>query len=540
MNKACKQVFAVIGTTGVGKSKLGIELAKAINGEVINSDSLQVSASVYKGYDIITNKVTTEEMDGIPHHLLGFLDVDKQYTVQDFEVDANKKIEELTAKNKNPILVGGTNYYVQSILFNKSLVTKSSRNGSENIKKTENDTYLNKNTCDEESDSEFIINNKKISEYSNQELIDQLYLVDPEMSRRWHPNNRRKVIRSLQVYYETGKSHSSWIKESEEALKSDEVLRFPSCVFWLYSKPDDLNKRLDSRVDQMISSGLFQELDKFKEFINETKKNGLSKTLDNDYSFGIKQAIGFKEFQQYLDEKEKGNKELDQIKNECIDEMKRNTRKYAKKQVSWIKNKLLPIYCESKQYQKQSHLYILDATDLSRWDSSVKDVAVDIAKKFIGGGVLPEPSGLSEVARELMGNDKTKVPKAYIGLAIASILSILVFFNIGARFIVNVIGFGYSAIASINAIESTTKEDDTQWLTYWVIYGSLNLAEYFSGFILYWIPYYYVLKLFFIIYLMHPKTRGAERIYFIAGGSIPATHVHVSEIEVDVSEKKKS
>ncbi|PIA16352.1 hypothetical protein COEREDRAFT_35441, partial [Coemansia reversa NRRL 1564] len=116
--------------------------------------------------------------------------------------------------------------------------------------------------------------------------------------------------------------------------------------------------------------------------------------------------------------------------------------------------------------------------------------------------------------------EKTGVPKVYGAVGLGGIGLVLVFFNIGAALLVNLTGFGYAAYASINAIESPGKDDDAQWLTYWVVFGLFNVAEYFTGFLLYWFPFYYLLKLGFLVWLMAPATRGAERLY--ATGIKPA------------------
>ncbi|KAJ2510149.1 ER membrane protein DP1/Yop1 [Coemansia sp. RSA 2049] len=109
--------------------------------------------------------------------------------------------------------------------------------------------------------------------------------------------------------------------------------------------------------------------------------------------------------------------------------------------------------------------------------------------------------------------NKTGVPKVYGAAGLASVWMLLVFFNIGAPLLVNLVGFGYAAYATVGAIESPGKEDDTQWLSYWVVFGLFNVAEYFAGFLLYWFPFYYVAKLAFLVWLMLPATRGAERLY---------------------------
>ncbi|KAJ2090187.1 ER membrane protein DP1/Yop1 [Coemansia sp. RSA 986] len=120
---------------------------------------------------------------------------------------------------------------------------------------------------------------------------------------------------------------------------------------------------------------------------------------------------------------------------------------------------------------------------------------------------------LSKVPAAVTFQNKTGVPKVYGAAGVAGVWVTLVFFNIGAPLLVNLVGFGYAAYATVGAIESPGKEDDTQWLTYWVIFGMLNVVEYFTGFLLYWFPFFYVAKLGFLVWLMLPATRGAEKLY---------------------------
>lgn len=214
------------------------------------------------------------------------------------------------------------------------------------------------------------------------------------MANKWHENDRRKITRSLQVYFETGERQSDLIKKQHTSPDGDR-LRMPSCVFWVYSAPDILNARLDTRVDSMIKGGLFDEI------------KGMRKSVgpDTDYERGIWQAIGYKEFDPYFTAVEEAIKndqptdteELEALKAECTETMKARTRQYAKRQVLWIRNKFLPL-CREKDVK----VFLLDATSLDTWKANVGDVAVKIAKDFFAGNTLPNPEDLNEYAKEML------------------------------------------------------------------------------------------------------------------------------------------
>ncbi|KAF0477809.1 tRNA isopentenyltransferase [Gigaspora margarita] len=368
VNKMPKGVIAVVGTTGVGKSELGIQLAKALHGEVINGDSMQV----YKGLDIITNKMPMEEREGIPHHLMDFLEPHQEYRVTEFTEDAIKIIKDIHSRDRVPIIVGGTHYYIQSLLWKNSL-----------IKGYDGD-------CDNDSEDDEILNSE------TDVLYKRLQEVDPIMANKWHWNDRRKIRRSLQIYLQTGKRHSDWIKEQHLPDEKASSLRFPlTCIFWLYADPKVLDQRLDKRVDNMIKMGLFEEL----KYLRNKVKNDISYGGSVNYTRGIFQAIGYKEFEAYLNALEEtphlDDKVIDAIKETSIEAMKSATRRYSRKQIRWIRNKLL-LKCQ------ESNLNDADTNSLEKWNQDVRDVATTIAKEFLDKGTGPDPKSLSSEANELL------------------------------------------------------------------------------------------------------------------------------------------
>lgn len=219
MNK----IIAVVGPTGVGKTKLSIELAKKLNGEVINCDSTQV----YKDLDIATAKVTLEEMEGIKHHLLSFKELTEDYTVYDFQRDARSSIDEILKKGKTPILVGGTGLYLKAVLYD----------------------YI----FEEERE---IIHYEEATE----ELYERLIKIDP--STTIHKNNRRRIERYLSYFDTTGKKRN----EKKEANPIYDFL-----LIGLTTDRETLYERINKRVEVMLEHGLFQEAKKLYEKNIRTK-----------------------------------------------------------------------------------------------------------------------------------------------------------------------------------------------------------------------------------------------------------------------------
>ena len=260
-------VVVIVGPTGVGKTKLSIELAKKINGEIINADSTQV----YKELNIATAKVTEEEKENIPHHLFDIKDKSEDYTVYDYQRDAREKIKEVLDKGKTPILVGGTGLYIKACLYNY---------------------------CFNESK-----NNNMYDDISTEELYDRLIKIDKNTDI--HKNNRKRIIRALNYYEDTKQSISS--KE-----KSNELL-YDAVFIGLRTDRETLYNRINKRVDIMVENGLLEEAKKIYDSNIRTK--------------AILTPIGYKELFPYFE----GTSTLE----ECLDKIKQNSRKYAKRQDTW-------------------------------------------------------------------------------------------------------------------------------------------------------------------------------------------------------------
>ncbi|KAI9249733.1 IPP transferase-domain-containing protein [Phascolomyces articulosus] len=373
-----RRIATIIGTTGVGKSQLGVELCKALHGQVINADSMQV----YKGLDVITNKMPIHERQGIRHHLMDFLEPEEEYKVTEFKQDATDCIEKLSNDQQFPVIVGGTNYYIQSLLWHNMLIK---------------DNHIEQ----QRSPSPEPATSPELENLDTNELHARLQKFDPIMANRWHPSDRRKIMRSLQIYYQTGRPQSEIIKEQQEHHDTHGMQsRFKSLIFWLYAEPTKLNPRLDERVDKMIETGLFDEIKSLRNKVVEGNVQIPGQDLEK-YQRGLWQAIGYKEFDPYftaIETNDTSEQELEKIRKECTERMKSATRRYAKRQVQWIRNKLLPIVNKSEDVD----IFLLDATDLDAWDSNVRNKAIDIATAFWENKPLPDATSLGSVAASLL------------------------------------------------------------------------------------------------------------------------------------------
>ncbi|KAG7663573.1 tit1 [[Candida] subhashii] len=345
-----KPIISIVGTTGVGKSQFSIDLAEAINGEIINADSMQV----YKKLDTITNKHPLDERHGIPHYVMDHVDWNEDYYIHRFSKEANAAIDDIHARGKIPIVIGGTHYYLQNLLFKNKTVGEM---------KIEN--------------KELTKEQLEVLDGPVDVLFEQLKSVDPVIASKFHPQDQRKLRRAMEIWYKSGEKPSQLYHDQKLDEIEESSLKYNTLFFWVYCDRDVLIPRLDERVDKMIESGAIEE-------INELYEVYESQDPHPDCTSGIWQVIGFKEFLPWLTT----NKKDDKLLKEGIERMKIRTRQYAKYQIKWIK-KLL-----SAELQKESRfnfkyggkLYLLDATDLSTWQDNVAKIGIHITKQFLLDG----------------------------------------------------------------------------------------------------------------------------------------------------------
>ena len=256
-------VIVITGPTGVGKTKLSIELAKKMNGEIINADSTQI----FKGLDIATAKVTNEEKENIHHHLIDIKEISEDYTVYDYQKDARKKIDEIIKKNKTPIIVGGTGLYIKAALYDYKFNEEKNKLTYDNIE--------------------------------TNELYKELLKVDEKTNI--HPNNRKRIIRALNYYNENNEPLSS--KE-----KTDKLL-YDTLFIGLTTNRANLYEKINKRVDKMIDEGLLEEAKKIYETNIRTK--------------AVLTPIGYKELFPHFENKQTLEEAIDKIKQKSRNYAKR-------------------------------------------------------------------------------------------------------------------------------------------------------------------------------------------------------------------------
>jgi tRNA dimethylallyltransferase len=299
-----EQVIVIVGPTAVGKTALSIELAKKYHGEVISGDSMQI----YRGLDIGTAKVTREEMEGIPHHLIDIRDSQESYTVAEFQKEARKLITEIHQREHMPIVAGGTGLYIQALLYDYQLGAAEEDSNPAVRQRYE----------------------KEAAMIGKEALWQKLQRLDPLAAEKIHYNNERKVIRALEVLETTGNSIAA-PKVAPKAL-------YDYFMIGLSTERSLLYQRIEERVDQMIAAGLVSEAQQVLAYPETQAAKG----------------IGYKEFLPYF----AGSSSLE----ETIAQVKQQSRRYAKRQLTWFKNRLSPKWVDLVQHPEEISM-VEDAID---------------------------------------------------------------------------------------------------------------------------------------------------------------------------------
>ncbi len=284
------------GPTAVGKTALSVELAKRIGGEIISADSMQV----YRGMDIGSAKVKKEEMQGVPHHLIDEIDPEEEFDVVRFQAYAKKYIREILSRGRIPILTGGTGFYLQAVLYDIDFTEHGKDHGYRDSLE------------------------KIAEEQGPQVLHDMLRDVDPDAAGQIHANNVKRVIRALEYYQETGEQISG-----HNASERQKESPYNFAYFVLDEDRGRLYERIDARVDRMMEEGLLDE-------VRALKEKGCSRKMVS------MQGLGYKELLDYLDQKT--------TLDEAVRIIKRDTRRFAKRQLTWFRRERSVIWIEKEEF----------------------------------------------------------------------------------------------------------------------------------------------------------------------------------------------
>ena len=309
-SQAQKPLVVLAGPTAVGKTRLSIHLAQALNGEVISADSMQV----YRHMDIGSAKITPEEMGQIPHHLIDVLDPEEDFHVVRFQQMAKQALLDIWGRGRVPLLVGGTGFYIQAVVRDISFgEERDSENGYrqelESLAKQKGALWLH----------------------------EKLAAVDPEAARQIHPNNQKRVLRALEYYHDTGNLISDHNREQQAKASAY------NCAYFVLN--DDrtlLYQRIENRVDRMMADGLLKE-------VKALQERGCTRDMAS------MQGLGYQEILAYLE----GEYSLE----EAVRRIKRDTRHFAKRQLTWFKREKVVIWVHRKDFDDQEERmleYMLD------------------------------------------------------------------------------------------------------------------------------------------------------------------------------------
>ena len=298
------KVIVICGPTASGKTALSIELAKQIDGEIVSCDSMQI----YKEMNIGTAKPTSEEMQGIKHYLIGYVSPDQRYSVADYKADAKKAIKEIIEKGKMPIVVGGTGLYLDSLIY--EIEYQDIKLDEEFRKKLE----------------------EEVDEKGLKEVYERAKQIDPKAIEKISSNDKKRILRILEIYHATGKT-----KTEQEIESRKKEVEYEYKVYALNWDRQTLYDRINKRVDMMIEQGLIEEV-----------KNILDKY---DTFPTAMQGLGYKEVVEYLEGK--------LTREEMIEKIKMETRRYAKRQLTWFRKNKQTVWLDAEDTMQNNINIIL-------------------------------------------------------------------------------------------------------------------------------------------------------------------------------------
>lgn len=366
---------------------------------------------MYRGLPIITNQIPVEERNGIPHFLLSCIELEEEaWRIGIFKRETLRLIQDIHSRGKLPVLVGGTHYYTQAVLFKDQAVGENAEIGGDNGEEYE--------IGEPESSSSSA--KWPILDAPTEVVLQKLREIDPAMADRWHPNETRKIRRSLEIYFQTGRPASEVYAEqkrvkqmtaTEDSAPGTEQLRFPSMIFWAHAEKEALNARLEKRVDAMVEQGLLSEARKMFDYIQEKQAQGV--TVDQERGVWI--SIGFKELAPYFEALQKGSldvKELETLKQSCIEAIKTATRQYSTSQIKWVRNKLWNALSDAGMTHR---LYLLDSSNVKNWQQDITEPSERLVHALFNDEPTPDPKSLSELARATLSAKEAKAEKQKSG-----------------------------------------------------------------------------------------------------------------------------
>ena len=300
------KVIVVVGPTGVGKSAIGLKIAETLNSEIISGDSIQI----YRQLDIGSAKMNTDEMNGIKHYLIDEKDLKQSYNVMEFQNEARRIMADIHARGKTPLIVGGTGLYIKAVLYDYEFQYEDN-----------NEAFM-----------------KEHEKYSNDELYSMLLDADIESTKKIHKNNRKRVLRALFMA-------SVGEKKSEIISKQKAQPIYDVFIVGCTLERHKLYERINQRVDLMIKSGLKKELEKLNE-------------IENIWTYQGMQGIGYREWKDYF--------LSDKSENQVIEDIKKHSRQFAKRQYTWFNNQM-----DMRWYDMENELVVNSIMkDIEKWRNS--------------------------------------------------------------------------------------------------------------------------------------------------------------------------